>query len=75
MEHYAEEAQTEKRMTATPIQFVYPGWFRCFHRMGCCKKRGFDNKLVRSQENIMSSLQNIFKKELFLDKYLKDHGL
>lgn len=74
MDHYTEEEQTEKRMSATPIQFVYPGFFRCFHRMGCCKKRGFDRGHVQSQENIMSSLQNVFKKERFLDQYLRDHA-
>jgi hypothetical protein len=43
-EYKFDAERNAERMSATPIQFVYPTFFRCFHRLGCCKSRTFDEQ-------------------------------
>lgn len=69
-EHNVDAEANEARMSKTPIQFVYPFWFKCMHRLGCCRHRSFE-----VTEQAQEDLREIYKIERLADKYLKKHGV
>lgn len=64
-EHNIDDEANEARMSKTPIQFVYPHWFRCLHRMGCCRYRSLE-----ITDQAQSDLKQVYHVEMLADKYL-----
>lgn len=68
-EYKFDDARNAERMSATPLQFVYPAFFRCIHRLGCCRHRTFDKQAS------LQELSHTFQNELICDMYLKRMGV